>query len=43
MHARMLITDRPVVQGVAKDGELVEIFEWESVEKSARRIAPWKR
>ena len=29
-----LITDRPVVQGVAKDGELVEIFEWESVEKS---------
>ena len=29
-----LITDRPVVQGLAKDGELVEIFEWESVEKS---------
>ena len=29
-----LITDRPVVQGTAKDGELVEIFEWESVEKS---------
>jgi hypothetical protein len=29
-----LITDRPVVQGIAKDGELVEIFEWESVEKS---------
>lgn len=29
-----LITDRPVVQGVATDGELVEIFEWESVEKS---------
>ena len=29
-----LITERPVVQGVAKDGELVEIFEWESVEKS---------
>ena len=29
-----LITDRPVVQGAAKDGELVEIFEWESVEKS---------
>ena len=26
-----LITDRLVVQGVAKDGELVEIFEWESV------------
>lgn len=33
-----LITDRPVVQGTAKDGELVEIFEWESVEKS--RAAP---
>ena len=29
-----LITDRPVVQGVAQDGALVEIFEWESVEKS---------
>ena len=29
-----LITAREVVQGVAKDGELVEIFEWESVEKS---------
>lgn len=29
-----LITERPVVQGIAKDGELVEIFEWESVEKS---------
>jgi hypothetical protein len=29
-----LITDRAVVQGIAKDGELVEIFEWESVEKS---------
>ena len=26
--------DRAVVQGVAKDGELVEIFEWESLEKS---------
>jgi quinol monooxygenase YgiN len=33
-----LITAREVVQGVAKDGELVEIFEWESVEKS--RSAP---
>ncbi len=33
-----LITGRPVVQGIAKDGELVEIFEWESVEKS--RSAP---
>jgi hypothetical protein len=30
-----LITDRPVVQGIAKDGELVEIFEWESIEKSS--------
>jgi hypothetical protein len=29
-----LITDRAVVQGVARDGELVEIFEWESIEKS---------
>jgi hypothetical protein len=29
-----LITDRAVVQGVAQDGELVEIFEWESIEKS---------
>lgn len=33
-----LITDRAEVQGLAKDGELVEIFEWESVEKS--RAAP---
>ena len=30
-----LITERAVVQGVAKDGELVEIFEWESLEKSS--------
>ncbi len=30
-----LITGRPVVQGIAKDGELVEIFEWESIEKSS--------
>ena len=29
-----LITDRPVIQGVAQDGALVEIFEWESLEKS---------
>lgn len=29
-----LITERAVVQGTAKDGEIVEIFEWESVEKS---------
>lgn len=34
LRAHGLITDRPVVQGVAKDGELVEIFEWQSVEKS---------
>jgi hypothetical protein len=30
-----LVTDRPVVQGMGKDGALVEIFEWESQEKSA--------
>src|SRR5476649_789872 len=29
-----LITERAVVQGAAQDGTLVEIFEWESVEKS---------
>ena len=29
-----LITDRDVMQGVAADGTLVEIFEWQSVEKS---------
>lgn len=29
-----LITERREVQGVAKNGELVEIFEWESAEKS---------
>ena len=29
-----LVTGRPVIQGVAQDGALVEIFEWESVEKS---------
>lgn len=29
-----LITDRAVVQGTAKDGEIVEIFEWASLEKS---------
>ncbi len=34
LRAHGLITDRPVVQGLTKDGELVEIFEWESVEKS---------
>jgi hypothetical protein len=34
LRQHQLITDRAVVQGVAKDGELVEIFEWESVEKS---------
>ena len=33
-----LITDRAVVQGAGKDGELVEIFEWASEEKS--RAAP---
>ena len=30
-----LITMRPVVQGEGKDGTLVEIFEWDSREKSA--------
>ncbi len=34
LQSHGLITGRPVIQGVAKDGELVEIFEWESVEKS---------
>ena len=34
LRSHGLITDRAVVQGVAQDGELVEIFEWESVEKS---------
>ena len=29
-----LITARPVVQGEGKDGTLVEIFEWDSREKS---------
>jgi len=33
-----LISDRAVAQGVAKNGELVEIFEWASEEKS--RAAP---
>jgi hypothetical protein len=29
-----LVTERPVVQGIGKDGALVEIFEWDSQEKS---------
>ncbi len=29
-----LITDRTVVQGTSADGTLVEIFEWQSAEKS---------
>jgi hypothetical protein len=33
-----LITDRAVVQGAAKDGAWIEIFEWQSEEKS--RAAP---
>ena len=33
-----LITERAVVQGAGKNGELVEIFEWASEEKS--RSAP---
>ena len=35
LRAHGLITERAVVQGVGKDGELVEVFEWESVEKSS--------
>ena len=34
LRAHGLITERAVVQGAGKDGELVEIFEWESLEKS---------
>jgi hypothetical protein len=34
LRAHGLITERPVIQGIARDGELVEIFEWESIEKS---------
>jgi hypothetical protein len=34
LRSHGLITERAVVQGVGKDGELVEIFEWESLEKS---------
>ena len=33
-----LLTDRATMQGAGKDGELVEIFEWASEEKS--RSAP---
>ena len=38
LRAHGLITERAVVRGAGKDGELVEIFEWESEEKS--RAAP---
>jgi hypothetical protein len=34
LRAHGLITERAVVQGVAAAGELVEVFEWESIEKS---------
>ena len=34
LRSHGLITDRAEVQGVAATGELVEIFEWESMEKS---------
>ena len=34
LRAHDLITERAVVQGTAKDGEIVEIFEWASREKS---------
>ena len=33
-----LVTARPGVSGIGKDGALVEVFEWESEEKS--RSAP---
>ena len=36
LRAHGLITERLAVQGVSADGALVEIFEWESVEKSQR-------
>jgi hypothetical protein len=39
LRSHGLITDRAVVQGVAKDSELVEIFEWESIEKSSGAAA----
>jgi hypothetical protein len=38
LRANNLITARAAVQGVGKDGELIEIFEWASEEKS--RSAP---
>ena len=34
LRQHALITERAVVQGTTKDGEIVEIFEWESLEKS---------
>ena len=34
LRSHGLITGRLEVQGMAANGELVEIFEWESVEKS---------
>ena len=34
LRSHDLITDRAVVQGASADGTLVEIFEWQSVEKS---------
>lgn len=34
LRVHNLITARPAVQGVGKDGELIEIFEWDSVETS---------
>ena len=34
LRSHGLITERLEVQGVAANGELVEIFEWRSVEKS---------
>ena len=34
LRQHALITERPVMQGIAKDGALIEIFEWQSVETS---------
>ena len=38
LRAHDLVTERAVVQGAGKDGEMIEIFEWASEEKS--RSAP---
>ena len=38
LRRHKLITERPVVQGVAADGALIEVFEWAS--EAASRGAP---